>query len=102
MGNQLLIGAKYGHLTVGVYFSKHSGRYEVKVGYNNKRIKLGSSTDDLVTLAQMYNIGALYLFGEYTGVLNDVPDPPEYLVKTVIEKCKKHKEASEMKNASSA
>ena len=87
---------------IGVYFSKHSGRYEVKVGYNNKRIKLGSSTDDLVTLAQMYNIGALYLFGEYTGVLNDVPDPPEYLVKTVIEKCKKHKEASEMKDASSA
>jgi len=88
----------------GVYYSKCSGRYEVKVGYNYRRILLGSTKDDgkLITLAQMYNIGATYFFGEYTGALNDVPDPPEYLVNAVIEKCKKYKEASKTKDASSA
>ncbi len=77
----------------GVYYSKHSGRYEVKVGYNHKRIRLGTSKDDLVILAQMYNIGAQFFFGEYVGELNDVPPPSEELVRQVIEKCRKYKEA---------
>jgi hypothetical protein len=77
----------------GVYYSRHSGRYEVKVGYNNKRIRLGTSKDDLITLAQMYNIGAQFFFGEYVGELNDVPPPSEDLVRQVIEKCQKYKEA---------
>lgn len=77
----------------GVYYSRHSGRYEVKVGYNHKRIKLGTSKDDLVTLAQMYNIGAQFFFGEYVGELNNVPPPSEDLVRQVIEKCQKYKEA---------
>ncbi len=77
----------------GVYYSRHSGRYEVKVGYNHKRIRLGTSKDDLVTLAQMYNIGARFFFGEYVGELNDVPPPSEDLVRRVIEKCQKYKEA---------
>ena len=77
----------------GVYYSRHSGRYEVKVGYNNKRIRLGTSKDDLITLAQMYNIGAQFFFGEYVGELNDVPPPSEDLVRQVIEKCQKFKEA---------
>jgi hypothetical protein len=65
----------------------------VKVGYNHKRIKLGSSPNDLITLAQMYNIGAQFLFGEYVGELNDVPPPSEDLVRQVMEKCQKYKEA---------
>ena len=77
----------------GVYYSRHSGRYEVKVGYNHNRIKLGTSKDDLVTLAQMYNIGAQFFFGEYVGELNNVPPPSEDLVRQVIEKCQKYKEA---------
>ena len=77
----------------GVYYSKDSSRYEVKVGYRGKRILLGSSKDDLVTLAQMYNIGASFFFGEYAGALNDVPDPSEDLLKRVIAKCQKYIEA---------
>ena len=77
----------------GVYYSRHSGRYEVKVGYNNKRIRLGTSKDDLITLAQMYNIGAQFFFGEYVGELNNVPPPSEDLVRQVLEKCQKYKEA---------
>lgn len=78
---------------IGVYFSRHSQRYEVKVGYNRKRIKLGSSKDDLITLAQMYNIAAKYLFGDYAGELNDVPEASPETAKAVIEKCRRYKEA---------
>ena len=77
----------------GVYYSRRSGRYEVKVGYNHKRIRLGSSPNDLITLAQMYNIGAQFFFGEYVGELNDVPPPSEELRRRVIGKCQKYKEA---------
>lgn len=77
----------------GVYYSRHAGRYEVKIGYNHKRIRLGTSPDDLITLAQMYNIGAQFFFGEYAGELNDVPPPTEELIQRVIAKCQKYKEA---------
>ena len=43
----------------------------------------------------MYNIAARYLFGEYVGELNDVPDPPREIIDSVIEKCKKYKESEE-------
>ena len=74
----------------GVYYSKCSGRYEVKVGYDHRRILLGTSRDDLTTLAQMYNVAASFFFGEYAGALNDVPDPPDELVARVIAKCQKY------------
>lgn len=87
---------------IGVYFSKCSGRYEVKVGYNHKRIKLGSSKDDLVSLAQIYNIGASFFFGDYVGALNDVPEPSPELVKTIIAKCQKYIEAPAKADAPAA
>lgn len=76
----------------GVYYSKCSSRYEVKIGYNRKRILLGTTKaiDQLPTLAQMYNIAASFLFGDYVGALNDVPDPPDELVLRIIAKCKKY------------
>lgn len=79
----------------GVYYSKCSGRYEVKIGYNHRRILLGSSKDEsnLVTLAQMYNIGASFFFGDYAGALNDVPSPSDELVRTVTSKCQKYMKA---------
>lgn len=77
----------------GVYYSNCDKRYEVKVGYNRKRILLGSSPDDLILLAGMYNVAARYFFGEYVGELNDVPDPPQDVINGVINKCKKYKEA---------
>ena len=88
----------------GVYFSKCSGRYEVKVGYNHRRILLGSTKDEnqLIALAQMYNIGASFFFGEYAGALNDVPDPPDELVKRIITKCQKYMKAPAIAGASAA
>ena len=88
----------------GVYFSKCDNRYEVKVGYNHRRILLGSTRDEneLVTLAQMYNIGASFFFGEYAGALNDVPDPPEELVKVITAKCQKYLKPSQAGAASAA
>jgi hypothetical protein len=88
----------------GVYFSKCSGRYEVKVGYNHRRILLGSTKDEnqLIALAQMYNIGASFFFGEYAGALNDVPDPPDELVKRIIAKCQKYMKAPAIAGASAA
>lgn len=79
----------------GVYYSKCSGRYEVKVGYDHRRILLGSTKDDrqLTVLAQMYNIGASFFFGDYAGALNDVPAPPDDLVKRIITKCQKYMKA---------
>ena len=77
----------------GVYYSRHAERYEVKVGYNHKRILLGTSPDDMITLAQMYNIGAQFFFGEYVGELNNVPPPSEELIQHVIAKCQKYKES---------
>ena len=78
-----------------MYYSRCGKRYEVKVGYNRKRIKLGSSKDNIILLAGMYNIAARYLFGEYVGELNDVPDPPQKIIDSVIEKCKTYKESKE-------
>lgn len=75
---------------VGVYYSNHNGKYEVKVGYGRQRIRLGSSKDDMIRLAQMYNVAAQYLFGDYVGELNPVPDPPQELVDQVIAKCQKY------------
>ena len=79
----------------GVYYSRCSGRYEVKIGYNHRRILLGSTKDEqkLVTLAQMYNIGASFFFGDYAGALNDVPAPPDDLVKRIVTKCQKYMKA---------
>ena len=85
-------GDKTGY--IGVYFSRSNQLYEVKVGYNNRRIRLGSSKDDLILLAQMYNIAAEYFFGDYVGELNDVPPPAPELVEKILWKCKKYKEAS--------
>ena len=86
----------------GVYFSRSSGRYEVKVGYRGRRIKLGSSKNDLITLAQMYNIGASFFFGDFAGAMNPVPPPPEELVKTVLEKCRKYEKAPDCTGATIA
>lgn len=91
-GDSKSSGNKTGY--IGVYFSRSNQLYEVKVGYNNRRIRLGSSKDDLILLAQMYNIAAEYFFGDYVGELNDVPPPAPELVEKILWKCKKYKEAS--------
>ena len=74
-----------------MYYSSYADRFEVKIGYKRKRIRLGSSKNDLVKLAQMYNVAANYLFGEYVGELNSVPPAPQSLVDATIDKCMKYK-----------
>ena len=86
----------------GVYYSKWSRRYEVKVGYKHRRIRLGSSKDDLVRLAQMYNIAAQYLYGEYVGELNDVPPPDDLLITTITKKCEQYKKMLDLSAPRSA
>lgn len=88
----------------GVYFSRVSGRYEVKVGYNNRRILLGSTRaeEELPLLAQMYNIGARFFFGDFAGAMNNVPDPPDDLIHRITEKCRKYKKAPTAAGASAA
>ena len=85
----------------GVYYSKYSGRYEVKIGYRHRRILLGSTKDEgeLETLAQMYNIGAYFFFGEYAGALNAVPEPSD-LYKVVTQKCQKYTEKPTLTSSS--
>lgn len=74
----------------------------MKIGFKGKRIKLGSSRDDIIVLAQMYNIGAVFFFGEFAGALNDVPEPSPELVKTIIAKCQKYIEAPAKADAPAA
>lgn len=76
----------------GVYYSNRSLRYEVKIGYMGKRIYLGASVDDPLYLSQLYNIAARYLYGDYVGILNDVPAPSQYDVERIHLKCENHKQ----------
>jgi len=76
---------------IGVYYSTYSRRYEAKVGYRKKRIYLGSSRDDLVRLAQMYNIGAKFLYGDFAGEMNNVPEPDKKLIARIERKCLQYK-----------
>lgn len=84
---------------IGVYYSTYSRRYEAKVGYRKKRIYLGSSRDDLVRLAQMYNIGAKFLYGDFAGEMNDVPEPDKQLVARIERKCLQYKNHLDDKSA---
>lgn len=76
----------------GVYYSNRSMRYEAKVGYLGKRIYLGASVDNPQYLAQLYNIAAQYLFGDYVGALNDVPSPSLRDIRRIQIKCDHHKQ----------
>ncbi len=71
----------------GVTFDKSNKKYIARIGLNDRRIHLGSSVDPIVC-AQMYNWAAPIIFGEFTGELNDVPEPPEWIKRKIEEKCK--------------
>ena len=70
---------------VGCFFLSREQLYQGQIGINNRNIKLGTSTDSVVC-AQMHNIAAIMLFGDYAGHVNDVPDPPLELVARVAQK----------------
>ncbi len=71
----------------GITFDKSIKKYIARIGLNDKRIYLGSSSDPIVC-AQMYNCAAPIIFGEFAGELNDVPEPPAWIKKKIEEKCK--------------
>lgn len=81
----------------GVYYANGAQRYEVKIGYYGRRIRLGSARNEaeLIRLAQIYNIAASYLFGEYVGYLNKVPPPSSELVLEIQARCQQYKEKYE-------
>jgi len=95
--HSLFVTNKTGY--TGVYYSTIAQRYEAKVGYDGRRILLGTSKHDTVKLAQMYNIAAQHLFGEYVGHLNTVPLPEESLVEKIRHKCEKYKTLANMNRA---
>lgn len=74
----------------GVFYDSTKKAFVAKVGYKGKRIYLGSSNNNLKKLAQMYNIAASFLFGDYAGALNDVEPPPSLLRRTIINKCSRY------------
>jgi len=70
---------------VGVFKNKKNGKWHSKIMLNNKNIHLGD-TDNLIEAAQMYNVAASIVFGEFAGHENDVPNPSKEIVSKVYEK----------------
>ena len=72
---------------LGVSYSSKTGGYSASAQRNGAVVSF-STGDDIVKAAQMYNIAAMMLFGEFAGELNDVPKPPPDLIKRVENRCK--------------
>lgn len=70
----------------GVSFVKSRNIYRAQIGINNRDISLGKSIDPVVC-AQMYNIAARLLFGDYCGHINDVPQPSIKLIEKIELRC---------------
>lgn len=80
---------------VGVGLNSRKNAYYAKIGLNNRNIHLGTSKD-VIICAQMYNIAAQLLFGEYVGHLNDVTAPSLELIQKVEEKCNLYKATADL------
>ena len=72
---------------VGVSLIKSKKLYRAQISIHERDIGLGRSKDPVVC-AQMYNIASDFLFGEYKGHVNDVPDPPLELIQKIHERCR--------------
>jgi hypothetical protein len=70
----------------GVCRSSDKRTYVVRIGLFDRDIYLGR-TKDPVLGAQMYNVAAILLFGDYVGQLNDVPEPDNILKNRVTQIC---------------
>ncbi len=80
---------------VGVCHIKDKNRYIARIGLDNQYIYLGSSKDP-IECAQMYNLASQFLFGEYRGHQNDVPQASLTLQKRIQDKCRPYMVASQM------
>ena len=85
----------------GVYFSTYTARYEVKIGYKGHRILLGSSPDDPVRLAAMYNAAARYLYGALAGQLNSVPELNPHDTAAIERLCRRYRQQHHRKGKKS-
>lgn len=71
---------------VGVSYSSKAGRYRAAIQCKGVYVSFFTG-NDIVKAAQMYNIAAMLLFGDFAGELNDVPKPPTDLIKQVEKRC---------------
>jgi len=80
---------------VGVSYVTSRKHYRAQIGINNRTIRLGISNDPVVC-AQLYNIAADFLFGEYRGHVNDVPKPEGWMRLNVVKRLKPYMKESEV------
>lgn len=71
---------------IGVSYSSKAGGYRAAIQCKGVYVSFFAG-NDIVKAAQMYNIAAMLLFGDFAGELNDVPKPPSDLIKQVEKRC---------------
>ena len=71
---------------LGVTKGAGKSRYQARIGFDNRMIHLGM-TSDPIEAAQLYNEAARLLFGVFAGELNDVPAAPISIVRRAREAC---------------
>lgn len=70
---------------VGVSYDRCNRKYKAKICFNSRTINLLASIDP-VLCAQAYNLASEFLFREYAGHHNDVPDASADLRSRIIKK----------------
>ena len=79
------IGANNTTGYVGVTYDRRSRKFKAKICFNSKTINLLLS-NDIIICAQAYNLAADFLFHEFAGHHNDVPDASPELRKSIMQK----------------
>jgi len=77
---------------VGVYYNKRKKSYVSVIEFRGKKIHFGKC--DIITGAQMHNIAAKLLHGDYAGHMNEVPEPSQEVIDHVYFKCAPFLEAA--------
>lgn len=72
---------------LGVSYSSKNGEYRAAAQRNGVYVCFFAG-NDIIKAAQIYNIAAMLLFGEFVGEMNDVPEPPLDLIKQVEKRYK--------------
>lgn len=70
---------------VGVSYDRRNRKYKAKICFNSKTINLLASSD-ITVCAQAYNLASEFLFREFAGHHNDVPDAAPELRKRITQK----------------
>lgn len=78
----------------GVKYNSRRDIYNARIQLGGKVIDLGNS-DDPILCAQMHDYAAKLLFREFTGQMNDVPEPSLKLKRKIEKKCSKYKQLAD-------